>query len=67
MRRLLTALSGLVLLSSVVGCHTCGVCDCGSYTPCAGRCCAVSDQPDPGTHVIRVESIKAMPKGDAKE
>ncbi len=68
MRRLLTSLTGLVLLGSVLGCsHTCGVCDCTAYTPCAGSCCVGSDPPAPVGQAIKVEQLKVMPKGGGKE
>ena len=68
MRHILNALTGLVLLSSALGCHhTCGVCDCTDHTPCAGACCAGSIQPVPAGQVIQAEPLKVMPKGGGKE
>jgi hypothetical protein len=68
MRHLLTALTGMFLLGSLIGCtHTCGICDCGTYTPCAGACCPVSSIPSIGTAEIPVETLKVMPKGETKE
>jgi hypothetical protein len=68
MRHLLTALSGLVLLVAVIGCnHTCGVCDCVTYAPCAGGGCAVTTPIPAGAHVVPVETLNVMPKGEAKE
>jgi hypothetical protein len=73
MRRILASLTGLVLLSSVLGCnHTAGRCDCADYTPCAGACCLGGDGPIPnggpiGGHVIQAEPLKAMPKEAGKE
>lgn len=71
MRRLIASLTGFVLLSSVLGCHcTCGVCDCSSYSPCAGSCCTGGDHiapsPAPAGQVIQVEPLKTMPKGADK-
>jgi hypothetical protein len=62
MRRLLTSLMGLILLGSVLGCHTAGRCDCTDYTPCAGGCCLGGDSPVPPGQ-INVEHLKVMPKG----
>ncbi|HMF11323.1 MAG TPA: hypothetical protein VKE94_03430 [Gemmataceae bacterium] len=73
MRRLLTLMSGLVLLSSVLGCHTAGRCDCTEYTPCAGGCCIGGDHPviAPGAsgQTIVAEPLKTapMPAGGKEE
>ena len=68
MRHILNALTGLVLLSAVVGCHhTCGVCDCTNHTPCAGGCCIGIDTPAPAGTAIPAEPLKVMPKGGGKE
>jgi len=65
MRRLLISLSGLVLLSSALGCCICGKCDCTEYTPCAGGHCIGGDHPatvSDGT-AIQAEPLRVMPKG----
>jgi hypothetical protein len=67
MRRLLISLTGLVLLGSVLGCHTAGRCDCTGYTPCAGACCIGGDPPAPPGQAIKVEQLQAMPKGGNAE
>ena len=68
MRQLLTGLCGLVLLGTLVGCtHTCGICDCGTYTPCDGSCCAVSTSLPLGVQATPVETLKVMPQGATKE
>jgi hypothetical protein len=68
MRQFLTALTGMVLLGSLIGCHhTCGICDCGTYTPCSGACCPVTSTPITGTFAVPVETLKVMPKGETKE
>jgi hypothetical protein len=68
MRQILTALTGLVLLASLIGCNCiCGKCDCGTYTPCAGACCPVSSVPSIGTAEFPVETLKFMPKGETRE
>ena len=68
MRQLLTVLGGLVLLGTLVGCsHTCGICDCGTYSPCAGAGCAVTTSQPLGVQTVPVETLKVMPKGETKE
>jgi hypothetical protein len=64
MRRFFALLTGLVLLTSVLGCNCiCGKCDCGAYCPCVGGNCIGAPQPVPAGQPVHAEPIKAMPKG----
>lgn len=67
MRRVFASLIGLFMLTSILGCHTAGVCDCVPYEPCAGGCCIGNGHPIQGAPIIRPEAIKAMPKGGEQE
>jgi hypothetical protein len=63
MRRVFAAMTGLFLLASMLGCcHTCGVCDCAPYAPCAGGCCIGGDHAAPGAAIIRPEPLRVAPK-----